>query len=45
MLRLNVINGREGRRGYCVGVGGGDASGMMTVASDGSGDGKKSLWL
>ena len=35
---------RQGRRGYCVGVGGGGVPGMTTVASDGSG-GEKSLWL
>ena len=35
---------RQGRRGYCVRVGGGGAPGMTTVASDGGG-GKKSLWL
>ena len=47
MRRLdNGDDGRQGRRGYCVRVGGGGVPGMATVASDGnSGDGKKSLWL
>ena len=38
---------RQGKKGYCVGVGGGAAPGMTTVASDsgGGGDGEKSLWL
>ena len=35
---------RQGRRGYCVEVGRGDAPGMTTVASDGGG-GEKILWL
>ena len=43
----NGDDGRQGRRGYCVRVGGGGTPGMMTVASDGggNGDGEKSLWL
>ena len=47
MRRLdNGDDCRQGRRGYCVGVGGGSVPGMTTVASDGcSGDDKKSLWL
>ena len=47
MRRLdNGDDGRQGRRGYCVRVGG-SAPGMTTVASDGggSGDDEKSLWL
>ena len=43
---------RQGRRGYCVKVGGGGTQGMTTVASDGGGgddgddgDNEKSLWL
>ena len=46
MRRLN--NGfdcRQRRRGYCIGVGGGGAATMMTIAFDGGGDGEKSLWL
>ena len=35
---------RQGRRGYCVGVGGGGTPGMMIVASYGSRS-EKSLWL
>ena len=38
-------DGRQGRRGYCVGVGRGGAPGMTTVASDGGGGGEKRLWL
>ena len=37
---------RQGRRGYCVGVGGDNTLGMTAIASDGGGsDDKKSLWL
>ena len=47
MRRLdNGDDYRQGRRGYCIEVGGGGMLGMMTVAFDGGGgDGKKSLWL
>ena len=40
----NSDDGRQGRRGYCVGVGRGGSPGMTTVASDGGG-GVKRLWL
>ena len=40
----NGDDGRLGRRGYCIGIGRGDAPGMMIVASDGGG-GEKRLWL
>ena len=41
----NGDDGRQGRRGYCVRVGRDDAPRMMTIASEGGGDGEKSLWL
>ena len=43
----NGDDGRLGRRGYCVKLGGGGAPGMTTVASDGSSgsNDENSLWL